>query len=77
MLKGTGKPGDLPYGYGIGRVQQVSRTQMDVKKDREKQNEEKRANLLRQKSFIEELRHQMEIQRQNQENEEKGFNRKM
>lgn len=52
----------LPYGYGISKVQPGSRAHMDTKKEREKQNEEKRANLLKQKAFIEELRRQQELQ---------------
>lgn len=41
MIKRVDGIGGLPYGYGIGKVQPVSKTQMDIKKDREKQNEEK------------------------------------
>ncbi len=76
MIKRVDGIGGLPYGYGIGKVQPVSKTQMDIKKDREKQNEEKRANLLQQKSFIEELRRQQE-QLQEQEQNKKSFDRRI
>lgn len=68
--------GGLPYGYGIAKVQPVSKVQMDIKRDREKQNEEKRANLLQQKSFIEELRRQQE-KLQEQDQKKKSFGRRI
>lgn len=77
MVNGVGGPSGLPYGYGIGKVQPVNKTQMDVKKEREKQNEEKRANLLQQKAFIEELRRQQEEKKQNQDGEVRHFDRRI
>lgn len=32
MIKRVDGIGGLPYGYGIGKVQPVSKTQMDIKK---------------------------------------------
>lgn len=72
-IKGTS---GLPYGYGIGKVQPVSKSQMDVRKEREKQNEEKRVNLMKQKSFIEELRRQQKIMQEQEENG-KNFDRRI
>lgn len=57
----------LPYGYGIKKVDAVYKPVMDVHKEREKQNEEKRANLLKQKTFIEVLRHVQAEQEQQPE----------
>ncbi len=64
MINNIKPTSTLPYGYGIGKVGAVHKPQMDVKKEREKQNEEKRANLLKQKAFIEELRRLEEAQKQ-------------
>ncbi len=76
MINGVGGPNGLPFGYGIGKVQPVNKAQMDVKKDREKQNEEKRANLVQQKAFLEELRRQQENVSKEQGEEIRHFDRR-
>lgn len=78
MTKVIGSSGGLPYGYGIGRVQPVSKAPMDIKKEREKQNEERRANLVQQKTFLEELRRQQKLQEQQEQSEEiRHFDRRI
>lgn len=67
----------LPYGYGIGRVQPVSKVPMDIKKEREKQNEERRANLVQQKTFLEELRRQQKLQQEQEAEKERRFDRRI
>lgn len=57
----------LPYGYGIGRVEKSERTVMNIYKDREKQNEEKKETLLRQKTFLEYLQEQEKISSPNED----------
>lgn len=49
----------LPYGYGIKKVDSVHKPVMDMHKEREKQNEEKRRNLMAQKAFIQALEAKM------------------
>lgn len=70
MINNIRPTSTLPYGYGIGKVGKVEKPVMDVHKEREKQNEERRANLLRQKAFIEELRRAKLAQEQQEEQEE-------
>lgn len=47
---------NLPYGYGINKVTPPEKTRMDIYKDREKQNEEKKESLYKQKAFLEYFR---------------------
>lgn len=47
---------NLPHGYGVGSVKKVAKPNMEIYKDREKQNEEKKETLYKQKAFLEELR---------------------
>lgn len=70
-------PTGLPQGYGIGRIEPVSKAKMDVKKDREKQNEEKRQNLIQQKTFLEELMRQQKIMQQQENDNQQHFNKRI
>lgn len=63
----------LPYGYGIGKVQKVTKTHTEINKDREKQNEEKKENLYKQKCFLEYLR---ESEKNSNQNQPEKINRK-
>lgn len=46
----------LPFGYGINKVTTPEKPRMDIYKDREKQNEEKKESLYKQKAFLEYFR---------------------
>lgn len=70
-------PTGLPHGYGIGKVEPVSKARMDVKKDREKQNEEKRQNLMQQRTFLEELMRQQQLMQQEENENQQHFDRRI
>lgn len=52
----TTSSSNLPLGYGINKVTPPEKSKMDIYKDREKQNEEKKESLYKQKAFLEYLR---------------------
>lgn len=49
----TNGSSNLPHGYGINKVPQVESPRINIYKDREKQNEEKKESLYKQKAFLE------------------------
>lgn len=59
MINNIRPTSNLPYGYGISKVDQVTKTSLDMQKEREKQNQEKRKRLLAQKSFMQVLQQKM------------------
>lgn len=64
-------PSSLPYGYSVNNVKKAEKSEMNLNKEREKQNEEKKRNLYAQKAFLEYFR---ECQKSSayEETEEKG-----
>ncbi len=65
-----GMPRRVPYKYGIERVQSVQKAPFDPSQEREKQNEDKKEKLLRQRTFLNELRKQQEMSKKLEENKE-------
>lgn len=52
----THSSNSLPHGYGINKVAPTEKVKMEIYKDREKQNEEKKESLYKKKAFLEYLR---------------------